>query len=251
VCTTRAGGVSGEPYDSLNLGTHVGDDPQHVQRNRALLQGALGLGTRVVFMEQVHGTRILELSSQMPDGFQADGCTTTAVGVACTVMVADCLPILLCDLEGTRVAAMHAGWRGLLGKVGAPERGGGSYGVVEHTYMHFVSTANAKPAYEDPKIIAWLGPCIGPKAFEVGPEVRASFVSANPQAAQCFTALPADKWLADLAGLARLRLRALGVHAIYGNDGSSAWCTVSNPSSFFSHRRDRVSGRQAACIWLE
>jgi polyphenol oxidase len=249
VCTTRAGGVSGEPYDSLNLGTHVGDDPQHVQRNRALLQGALG--TRVVFMEQMHGTRILELSNQTLDSFQADGCTTTAVGVACAVMVADCLPILLCNLEGTRVAAVHAGWRGLLGKVGAPGRGGGSLGVVEQTYVHFVSEAQAERAYAIPKIIAWLGPCIGPMAFEVGSEVRAAFVGADPQAAQCFTVLPASKWLADLAGLARLRLRALGVHAIYGNDGSSAWCTVSNPSSFFSHRRDRVSGRQAACIWLE
>jgi polyphenol oxidase len=249
LCTTRAGGMSGAPYDSLNLGPHVGDHPAHVQHNRAVLQQALG--ARPVFMVQVHGTHVLELGSETPDHLQADGCTTTALGVACTVMVADCLPILLCDMAGTRVAAAHAGWRGLLGKVGAPEEGGGSQGVVEQIVKHFLPAAPAKSAQAATKIIAWLGPCIGPQAFEVGPEVRAAFVGADPQAAQCFAALPADKWLADLAGLARLRLRAMGVHAIYGNDSSTAWCTVSNPSRFFSHRRDLVSGRQGACIWLE
>lgn len=241
LCTSRAGGMSGAPYDSLNLGTHVGDNAQHVQHNRAVLQHALG--ARAVFMNQVHGTHMLELSSQTPDNLQADGCTTTQVGVACTVMVADCLPILLCDTAGTRVAAVHAGWRGLVGTAGQ--------GVVEHICQHFVPVAQVKNAHAAPEILAWLGPCIGPQAFEVGAEVRAAFVATDLRAAQFFAALPSDKWLADLAALARLRLTALGVQAIYGNDSSGAWCTVSNPLRFFSHRRDRVSGRLAACIWLE
>jgi polyphenol oxidase len=240
VCTTRAGGMSGVPYDSLNLGTHVGDDPLHVQRNRAVLQQALGV--RPVFMDQVHGTRMLELDAQTPN-MQADGCSTTEAGVACTVMVADCLPILLCDAEGHRVAAVHAGWRGLVGTDGQ--------GVVEQIYKQFVPLAQEGRARAAPKVIAWLGPCIGPQAFEVGAEVRAAFVADQPQAAHCFAPLPGGKWLADLAALARLRLEALGVHAIYGNDSSAPWCTVSNPSRFFSYRRERVTGRLAACIWLE
>lgn len=241
VCTTRAGGVSNAPYDSLNLGTHVGDDAAHVQHNRALLQGALGV--RPVFMDQVHGTRMVELDAQTPNNLQADGCATTQAGVACTVMVADCLPILLCDAEGTRVAAVHAGWRGLVGTDGQ--------GVVEQFYKHFLPVAKANTALVAPKIIAWLGPCIGPQAFEVGSEVRAAFVADQAQAAQCFAPLAGGKWLADLAALARLRLEALGVHAIYGNDSSVAWCTMGNSSRFFSYRRERLTGRLAACIWLE
>jgi hypothetical protein len=194
-------------------------------------------------MEQVHGTHMLELDAQTPHNLQADGCTTTALGVACTVMVADCLPILLCDTAGTRVAGVHAGWRGLAGT--------GGLGVVEQIYQHFVPAGIAKHAYAVPNLLAWLGPCIGPQAFEVGPEVRAAFVTTHPQAAKHFVPLPADKWLADLAALARMRLSALGVHAVYGNDSSGAWCTVGNPLRFFSHRRDRISGRLAACIWLQ
>lgn len=238
VCTTRTGGVSLAPYDSLNLGSHVGDDPQHVQQNRAVLQQALGV--RPVFMDQVHGTRMVELDYRAPNNWQADGCTTTETGVACTVMVADCLPILLCDAEGHRVAAVHAGWRGLVGRDGQ--------GVVEQIFKGFAFDISK---YDVPKVMAWLGPCIGPLAFEVGSEVRAAFVADQAQAAQCFVPLPGGKWLADLAALARLRLEALGVHSIYGNDSSAAWCTVGNPSRFFSYRRERFTGRLAACIWLE
>jgi polyphenol oxidase len=150
--------------------------------------------------------------------------------------------VLLCDTEGQQVAALHAGWRGLVGK--------GGVGVLEAGFKCFSSLAPVEPAQTAIKIIAWLGPCIGPEAFEVGDEVRTAFMAHTPEAADCFKPLGGGKWLADLAGLARQRLNAMGVTDIYGNDSSAPWCTVGNPLRFFSHRRDRVSGRQAACIWL-
>lgn len=241
VCTTRAGGVSAAPYDTLNLGNHVGDDSLHVRHNRALLQEALG--ARPVFLDQVHGTQVLEISPRTMDSLQADGALTREGGVACTVMVADCLPILLCDAKGSTVAAVHAGWRGLAGVNGN--------GVLEDVHHLFTSVAPADIAQPAIELIAWIGPCIGPDAFEVGPDVLDAFVATHAQAVACFKPLPSGKWLADLPALARQRLQALGVSHIYGNDGSAGWCTVGNPLRFFSHRRDRVSGRQAASIWLE
>jgi len=148
-------------------------------------------------------------------------------------MVADCLPLLWTDSRGSVVAAAHAGWRGLAGTRGL--------GVLEA----LVQALQVPPA----DLMVWLGPCIGPDAFEVGDEVKAAFEAGQPAATACFRPLAAGKWLADLPALARLRLQALGVTRIYGNDGSLPWCTVSNPSRFFSHRRDRISGRLAACIW--
>ncbi len=241
ICTTRTGGISVSPWDSLNLGTHVGDDPAAVQHNRALLQSALGV--RPVFMEQVHGSQVQPITPGTADGCVADAAVTQAPGLACTVMVADCLPVLLCDTEGQQVAALHAGWRGLVGQ--------GDVGVLEAYFKSFSALAPVKHAQAAIKIIAWLGPCIGPDAFEVGDEVRTAFLAHAAQAADCFQPLGDGKWLADLAGLARQRLNAIGVTDIYGNDSSAPWCTVANPLRFFSHRRDRVSGRQAACIWLE
>jgi len=241
LCTTRVGGNSAAPYDSLNLGSHVGDGAAHVQCNRAILQQTLAV--RPVFLNQVHGTEILELAPDTPDGAQADGACTRASGLACTVMVADCLPILLCDAQGSQVAAVHAGWRGLAGIEGV--------GVLEQAVQRFrppVLVEYGQPAIE---LIAWLGPCIGPQAFEVGADVRDAFVSVAPQTSACFLPLPGDKWLADLPALARQRLWQLGITQVFGNDGSPPWCTVGNPLRFFSHRRDRVSGRQAACIWRE
>lgn len=239
LCTTRAGGVSAAPYDSLNLGTHVGDDAAHVLRNRAMLQQALD--ARPVFLNQVHGTQMQELDADTPDGQESDGAYTRASGLACTVMVADCLPILLCDAQGAQVAAVHAGWRGLAGVAGI--------GVLEQVVERFWPPALVEYGQSAIELIAWLGPCIGPQAFEVGADVRDAFVSVSPQASQCFQPLPGGKWLADLPALARLRLRQLGVTQVFGNDGSPPWCTVGNPLRFFSHRRDRVSGRQVACIW--
>ena len=242
--TTRLGGQSRVPYDSLNLGTHVGDDLADVQANRAVLQRTLGV--RPVFLEQVHGTQVQVLAGNTPDGAVADACLSRQPGVACTIMVADCLPILLCDASGRWVAAAHAGWRGLAGQ--------GGVGVVESTLAAvYASNKALEPvdtAQTAPEIIAWLGPCIGPTAFEVGDEVRQAFVGSSPAAADCFVPVGPGKWWANLPALARQRLQAAGVTAVYGNDGSAPWCTVNNPSRFFSHRRDRVSGRLAACIWL-
>ena len=236
VCTTRAGGRSVAPYDSLNLGDHVGDDPLHVGANRALL--AQALGAHPVFLQQVHGHGVVTLDARTPHGTAADACLTRERGVACTIMVADCLPLLCTDARGSFVAAAHAGWRGLAGAAG----GGSGAGVLEA-----LLAVLPVPARE---LMVWLGPCIGPQAFEVGPEVRAAFEAHDPRAAACFRAAATPgKWLADLPALARQRLAAQGVTQVYGNDGSTPWCTVANPSRFFSHRRDRVSGRLAACIW--
>jgi len=239
LCTTRAGGVSAAPYDSLNLGSHVGDGAVHVQHNRAILQQTIAV--RPVFLNQVHGSEILELAADTPDGAQADGACTRTSGLACTIMVADCLPILLCDVHGVQVAAVHAGWRGLAGVNGI--------GVLEQAVQRFRPQALVEYEHAAIDFIAWLGPCIGPQAFEVGADVRDAFVCVSQQASECFQLLPSGKWLADLPALARQRLSQLGVTQVFGNDSSPPWCTVGNPLRFFSHRRDRVSGRQAACIW--
>lgn len=245
VFTTRQGGLSAAPYDSLNLGNHVGDDPTAVAHNRALLQQHLGLAPN--YLEQVHSTRVMPLDAALSGTACADGSATRAPGVVCTVMVADCLPVLLSDRQGRWVAALHAGWRGLLGEggVGVLEQGVAAY------CKDFGALALMDSAQAAPDLVAWLGPCIGPTAFEVGAEVRQAFMAVDAGAQQCFQPLPQDKWLADLPALARRRLSACGVTAVYGNDGSLPWCTVGNPGRFFSHRRDRVSGRMAACIWIE
>lgn len=241
LCSTRAGGLSTPPWDSLNLGTHVGDDALRVQHNRHILQQAAA--ARPVFMDQVHGCGVLTLSADVPDGCTADAACTTQTGLACTVMVADCLPVLLCDTAAQMVVAAHAGWRGLAGVNGA--------GVLEASFGCFDAIARMNHAQPAMEVIAWLGPCIGPDVFEVGEDVRASFVAHTIGAAGYFRPLGHGKWLADLPGLARLRLSALGVNQVFGNEGGPEWCTVGNPSRFFSHRRDHISGRQAACIWLE
>lgn len=237
LCSTRLGGVSAPPWDRLNLGNHVGDDPVAVGRNRDLWAGRLQ--ARPVFLQQVHGIQVLALEATTPDGAEADACFTTEPGLACTMMVADCLPVLLCDARGgahARVGAAHAGWRGLAGA--GSETG---KGVLEALAAQF------DPAHT----LAWLGPCIGPQAFEVGAEVRAAFLQGDSDAGAFFAPAPAEgKWFADLPGLARRRLAALGITRVHGNDGTPAWCTVANASLFFSHRRDRVSGRLAASVWL-
>lgn len=228
VCTTRAGGVSPVPYDSLNLGDHVGDDPAGVARNRAIFERAIG--ARPVFLRQVHRSDgALLLDGLAEDGSEADACWTAARALACTIMVADCLPVLLAATDGSCVGAAHAGWRGACG------------GIIEST----VRDMSPRPA----EMVAWLGPCIGPEAFEVGPEVKAAFEAKDTAAARYFQPHGEGKWLADLPALARMRLRASGVTRIYGNDGTRVWCTVANPSRFFSHRRDRISGRFAAAVW--
>ena len=252
VLTTRAGGVSAVPFDSLNLGSHVGDLPALVEANRQRLKDVIGC-RRAVFLNQVHGAHVQALDFDTVDGLSADASITAHSGLACTVMVADCLPVLLASVDGTRVAAAHAGWRGLAG-IGSGHAGG----VIESVCEAFNALPHASRACSAIKTIAWLGPCIGPEAFEVGQEVKDAFEARQPQAARCFVATGPGKYLADLAGLARLRLQALGVTQVHGNNGGKAWCTVGNPSRFFSHRRDTglggngfgTTGRMAACIWL-
>jgi YfiH family protein len=198
-------------------------------------------GVRAVFMNQVHGTDQLQLDPAVSDGVIADGAFTRYTGLACTVMVADCLPILLCDMEGKQVAAVHAGWRGLLGTHGI--------GVLEKAVAAFDPLFQSTDSANLNTLMAWLGPCIGPNAFEVGDEVRAAYVADTPSAAACFRPGAAGTWWADLPRLALQRLAALGITQTFGNDGSDTWCTVTNTSRFFSHRRDGISGRMAACIW--
>lgn len=230
-CSERDGGVSLAPYDTLNLGDHVGDDPLAVAGNRERLAAALQ--ARPVFLKQVHGVGVVELDAATRDGTEADACWTRERGLVCTMMVADCLPVLLADRAGTVVGAAHCGWRGLAG------------GVLEALW-HAMQPAAGAPG----NVLAWLGPCIGPDAFEVGPEVRAAFTAGDPQASSFFRPHAEGKFLANLPALARRRLAALGITDVHGNDGSRAWCTVANPSRFFSHRRDRTSGRFAAGLWL-
>ena len=235
-CTTRDGGTSQAPYNSFNLGDHVGDLPEAVFNNRQLL--AFQLQQRAVFMRQVHGNVVAQLHHDTPDGQQADACFTRKIGVACTIMVADCLPILFYSPSKKVVAAAHAGWRGLAGV-------SGQGGVLEATRRALRSCA----ALDDVKV--WLGPCIGPKAFEVGEEVRQAFVAQDPLSVSAFEPLAAEgKYLCDLAQLARLQLAQWPVTAIEGNDSTPSWCTFSNPSVFFSYRRDGVTGRFATGIAL-
>ncbi len=248
VFTTRTGGVSQAPFDGMNLGDHVGDAPEAVACNRERLCAAIE--AEPVFLQQVHGVAVAELdrASQAPQAQVvrvADACLSAEVGQACTIMVADCLPLLFTDTQGRWVGAAHAGWRGLAGQ--------GGVGVIESVLAALRRRA-AEEGSADATWLVWLGPCIGPAAFEVGAEVRAAFVATQPESAALFAPQANGKHLADLAGLARQRLRAAGVSSIWGNDGTPGWCTVSQPSRFFSHRRDAgrlgSTGRMAACIWI-
>jgi YfiH family protein len=220
--TTRAGGVSVVPFDSLNLGTHVGDDPVAVKKNRQRLLSQLGC--KPAWLQQVHGIDVLEAAPETLA--EADASWTATPGIACTAMTADCLPALFCDRNGTRVAAAHAGWRGL------------AAGVLEATLDALAV------APED--TLAWLGPAIGPQAFEVGAEVREAFLAQHAQAEQAFSASRnPDRYMADIYQLARIRLAARGVTAVYGGD----FCTYSDPR-FYSYRRAAQTGRFASLIWL-
>ena len=223
--TTREGGVSVGAYATLNLGDHVGDDPVAVARNRALLRESLPADP--VWLKQVHGNTVVNADRTVgvPD---ADAALARQAGKVCVVMTADCLPLLLCDEAGTVVAAAHAGWRGLEG------------GVVEAT----VKVMNVAPE----RLLVWLGPAIGPQAFEVGEEVRQAFMAHNPQAVKAFVPNPANpqKWLADIYLLARQRLAHLGVERIYGG----GLCTYTDAEHYYSYRRDQATGRMASMIWL-
>ncbi|MDR3353160.1 MAG: peptidoglycan editing factor PgeF [Zoogloeaceae bacterium] len=238
--TTRIGGVSPPPWESFNLGSHVGDAPRNVAQNRARLGARLP--TEPCWLEQVHGSCVLDLdcvaggrserdgerlgNAPRHDMPQADAAVSRVPGRVCAILTADCLPVLFCDLDATVVAAAHAGWRGLCA------------GVLENTVRAM--------RVDSGKIMAWLGPAIGPAAFEVGEEVRAAFLAQDPHAAHAFRALGAGKFLSDLHALARRRLAACGVVRVFG----IAACTVTDPARFFSYRRDGRTGRMASLIWL-
>ncbi|HSH87422.1 MAG TPA: peptidoglycan editing factor PgeF [Methylophilus sp.] len=221
--TTRAGGFSTGNYASLNLGDHVKDNPLHVAHNRQSLSPFLP--TEPVWLQQVHGIRVIDASTSSCIE-TADASFSTRKEVVCVTMTADCLPVLLCDEAGSVVAAIHAGWRSLCD------------GVIE-------ATVNAMPV-EAAQLMAWLGPAIGPDAFEVGGEVRAQFIAQDAQAETAFRP-QGDKWLGDLYTIARQRLNTLGIHQIYGGGR----CTFNEPDTFFSFRRDGDTGRMATMIWLE
>ena len=230
--TTRAGGNSVAPYDSFNLGDHVGDAPLTVARNRMLLNTLLP--SEPVWLEQVHGIIVANAdnASCKPQACpepsrRADACIARHRAAVCVVMTADCLPVLLCDKQGSVVGAAHAGWKGL------------AAGVIEAT----VQAMHVAPQ----NLLAWLGPAISQDAFEVGDEVRALFVDADPQASAAFIPGQHGKWFADIYALARLRLNTLGITQIYGGD----YCTYRDAERFFSYRRDGVTGRMGSFIWLE
>ena len=222
--TTRAGGVSPPPYDSLNLGAHTGDAAACVAENRRRLALAADFPEAPAWLKQVHGTAVVAAhrATGVPE---ADGSVTDRRGVVCAILTADCLPVLLCDQDGTRVAALHAGWRGLVD--GMLESGVAALGGAEG-------------------LMAWLGPAIGPDAFQVGAEVRQAFLARDEGAAPCFREDQEGRWRADLYALAARRLATVGVHAVYGGDH----CTHTEAARFYSYRRDGETGRMATLIWL-
>ena len=224
--TERAGGASRGPYAALNLAAHVGDDPAHVAANRHRLAAVLRLPAEPCWLEQVHGTAIAELDRGAPAG-PADGAVTARPRTVCAVLTADCLPVLFATRDGARVGVAHAGWRGL------------AAGVLDAA----LAALRARPA----EVVAWLGPAIGAAAFEVGAEVREAFARGDPAAVECFTPNARGRWQADLYGLARRRLAALGVPAVHGGD----LCTFTDRERFFSHRREAPCGRMATLIWRD
>ncbi len=223
--TLRTGGVSVLPYDSFNLAAHTGDDPAHVARNRQLLMASFQLPGEPMWLQQVHGNRVIRTD---PAGTnEADGCWTDTAGQVCAVMTADCLPVFLCTRDGSKVAVAHAGWRGL------------AVGVIKAS----VKALSSEPG----EILAWLGPAIGPDAFEVGDEVRQTFVGNYPENVTAFKQKDGDRWLCDIYALARIELNQLGVRSISGGQ----FCTFSDSERFFSFRRDGQTGRMASLIWFD
>ncbi|WP_305843879.1 peptidoglycan editing factor PgeF [Photobacterium leiognathi] len=225
ISTTRSGGVSVAPYHELNLGLHVGDNESDVKQNRDILKQHCELVESPAWLNQVHSADVIEFDVALSSVPDADGSFTRTPGLACAIMTADCLPVLFCNKQGTEVAAVHAGWRGL------------ASGVIENVVDKFDCTPD--------NIMAWLGPAIGPDAFEVGGEVREQFVAVDANAELAFKP-HGDKWLADLYLLAKQRLQRLGITEVYGGE----YCTFSDEQQFYSYRRQSVTGRQASLVWL-
>jgi YfiH family protein len=222
----RGGGTSAAPYASLNLGDHVGDSPEAVADNRRALIAAAGLPAQPVWLEQVHGVNVADLDAPGPYG-PADAAVTRRAKRVCVILTADCLPVVFATESGDTIAAAHAGWRGL------------SAGVIEAT----VQAIGVSPQ----RLIAWLGPAIGPQHFEVGAEVREAFVRDDPENIDAFESNSRGRFMADLARLARRRLERLGISRIHGGGE----CTYTRADRYFSHRRDGITGRQGTFIWRE
>ncbi len=226
VSTTRRGGVSLPPYDSFNLALHVGDQAEAVAANRQQLAMQLGLQAAPCWLQQVHSNRVIEAQAST-EVTEADACVSRRPHAVCVVMTADCLPVLFCDRQGRVVAAAHAGWRGL------------ADGILEATLKAMQVDAG--------DVMAWLGPAIGAQAYEVGAEVRDTFVQQMPASESAFVATRKAHWLMDMYRLARLRLQVSGVKAIYGGE----FCSYTERERFYSYRRDGVTGRMASLIWLQ
>jgi YfiH family protein len=225
--TLRAGGVSAGPFDTLNVGSHVGDRPERVGENRARVRAALALPHEPRWLEQVHGRGVVEIRAAEPGPPpRADAAIARERGAVAVIQVADCLPVLLAAGDGSCIAAAHAGWRGL------------AAGVLEATVERLAT---------DPRgLIAWLGPAIGAQHFEVGAEVQEAFLAHDRAAAVAFRANERGRWQCDLLTLARQRLQKAGVREVFGGE----WCTYADRARFFSYRRDGQCGRMAALIWL-
>ena len=223
--STRCDGFSRGAYQGLNLGCHVGDDLSIVQKNRDCLIRQTDMPSAPVWLNQTHSTLVVEQSLPTDQVLDADGISTHIPGVVCSVMTADCLPVLLTNVQGTQVSAVHAGWRGL------------ANGIIENAIDQF-----------DGQVMAWIGPAIGPSAFEVGEDVRNAFVSALPAASEAFVLTRKQgKWLANMNLLVQQRLNRAGVEQVY----FSNLCTYTDPQRFYSYRRDGVTGRQASFIWID
>lgn len=228
--TLRSGGVSAPPYDTLNLGSHVGDAAEAVAENRRRVRAFLELPAEPAWLEQIHGAGVVDLDQVDLDRSaapaRADAAVARRPGKVCAILVADCMPVLFAAVDGSAIGAAHAGWRGL------------AAGVLEATV--------AALAIPPSKLMAWLGPSIGQQAFEVGDDVRDAFVGQDAGAAEAFSPNPRGRWQCDLEALVRRRLTALGVRSVHGG----GWCTYSDAARFFSYRRDGRCGRMAALVWL-
>jgi polyphenol oxidase len=222
--TTRAGGYSEAPYAGLNMGFGSGDDPSAVRKNRTSLLREVDAPSEPIWLAQVHGVECVEAKSDAA-GIAADASFSRTPNEVCAVMTADCMPVLFCSVDGERVAAAHAGWRGL------------ANGVLETTCERMGGEVDS--------IMAWLGPCIGQANYEVGEEVRTSFLADDRQASKYFAPTRPGHWCADLPGLAQQRLLKLGVREVSGGH----WCTHAEPNRFYSYRRDGITGRMATLIW--
>lgn len=224
--TTRQAGVSLAPYDGFNLASHVGDTANNVQKNRHYLIAAAHLPESPRWLNQVHGIEVTQANKWQQDN-ETDAIVSENINQVCAIMTADCLPILLCNRQGDKVAAIHGGWRSL------------ATGIIEKTLHRFNSPSQ--------DVLAWLGPAIGPSQFEVAYDVFYAFTQYSIDAQHAFVQTDATHYLADIYLLAKQQLNALGIHAIFGGD----FCTVTESARFFSYRRDGITGRMATMIWID